>query len=76
MVIDDLYNNRLMCDYLKPIAACQTKANSKKKTGITGRMSTSGRNIAYASGSFATIIVISIKFTPKIFKSFIPLNVH
>ncbi len=28
--------------YLKPTAACQTKASSKKKTGITGRMSTRG----------------------------------
>jgi hypothetical protein len=28
--------------YLKLTAACQTNANSKKKTGITGKMSTIG----------------------------------
>lgn len=30
--------------YLKPTAACQTKANNKKKTGIIGKISTKGRN--------------------------------
>ncbi len=39
--------------YLKPIAACQTKASSKKKSGIRGRTSTKGSRIEYASGSFA-----------------------
>ena len=39
--------------YLKPIAACQTKANNKKKTGITGKTSTIGLNATYASGNRA-----------------------
>lgn len=36
--------------YLNPIAACQTKANNKKKTGIMGKTSTIGLNAIYASG--------------------------
>ena len=32
------------------MAACQTNANSKKKTGITGKTSTIGLKITYASG--------------------------
>ena len=36
--------------YLKPIAACHTKASNKKKTGITGNTSTIGLKIIYASG--------------------------
>jgi hypothetical protein len=39
-----------MLNYLKPIAACHTKANNKKKTGITGNTSTIGLNATYASG--------------------------
>lgn len=31
--------------YLKPTAACQTKANSKKKTGMSGKTSTKGSKI-------------------------------
>ena len=37
-------------NYLNPIAACQTKANSKKNTGIIGIRSTIGLKITYASG--------------------------
>jgi len=37
-------------NYLKPIAACQTKANNKKKTGIIGKTSTIGLKATYASG--------------------------
>ena len=36
--------------YLKPIAACHTKANNRKKTGIIGKTSTIGLNTTYASG--------------------------
>ena len=32
------------------MAACQTNANNKKKTGITGNTSTIGLKITYASG--------------------------
>jgi len=39
--------------YLKPTAACQTKANNRKKIGIIGSTSTKGSKIWYASGSFA-----------------------
>lgn len=39
--------------YLNPIAACQTKANNKKKTGIIGNTSTIGLNMIYASGNRA-----------------------
>jgi len=46
-----LFNN-LILDYLKPTAACQTKANKRKSTGITGITSTIGRNAAYASGKY------------------------
>jgi len=37
-------------NYLNPIAACHTKANNKKKTGIIGNTSTIGLKITYASG--------------------------
>ena len=39
--------------YLKPIAACHTNANNKKKTGIIGNTSTIGLNAMYASGNRA-----------------------
>jgi len=39
-----------MQNYLNPIAACQTNASNKKKTGITGNTSTIGLKIIYASG--------------------------
>ena len=39
-----------MQNYLNPIAACHTKANNKKKTGIIGNTSTIGLKITYASG--------------------------
>ena len=39
--------------YLNPIAACQTKANNKKKTGIIGKISTIGLKAIYASGNRA-----------------------
>jgi len=37
-------------NYLNPTAACHTKANNKKKTGITGNTSTIGLKATYASG--------------------------
>lgn len=37
-------------NYLNPIAACHTKANNKKKSGITGKTSTIGLKITYDSG--------------------------
>ena len=40
-------------NYLKPIAACQTKANNKKKTGTIGKTSTIGAKAVYASGNRA-----------------------
>lgn len=42
-----------LVNYLKPIAACQTKANNKKKTGIIGKISTIGLKAIYASGNRA-----------------------
>ena len=46
--------------YLKPTAACHTKARSKKSTGITGSTSTRGSKIRYASGRVARVNTISI----------------
>ena len=40
--------------YLKLTDACQTKAKSKKSTGIIGKTSTIGSKGAYASGNFAS----------------------
>ena len=40
-------------NYLKPTEACQTKANKRNKTGITGKTSTSGLKIANIPGNFA-----------------------
>ena len=40
-------------NYLNPMAACQTNANNKKKTGIIGKTSTIGLNATYASGNRA-----------------------
>lgn len=37
--------------YLNPTLACQTKANKKKSTGITGMMSVSGPNTAKTPGN-------------------------
>ena len=48
--------------YRKLTDACQTKANNKKKTGITGNTSTMGSNGAYASGNFASIRSISSNY--------------
>ena len=39
-----------MANYLNPIAACHTKANNKKKTGMIGNTSTIGLKTTYASG--------------------------
>ena len=50
-------------DYLKPTAACQTKARSKKNTGIAGITSTIGRNAVYGSGRAANKKFISIRIT-------------
>lgn len=54
------YNTSADNFYLKPIAACQTKAKSKKKTGITGNISTNGLKIAYASGSLDKNTTVNI----------------
>ena len=43
--------------YLNPTLACQTKANKKKRTGITGIMSASGPNTAKTPGSLLNSIV-------------------
>ena len=48
----NLLKNGLYFFYLKPTAACQTKANKRKSTGIAGIISTIGRNAAYASGRY------------------------
>ena len=51
-----LYSNKFSLknkNYLNPIAACQTNANNKKKTGIIGKTSTIGLNTIYASGNRA-----------------------
>jgi len=50
----------LMQYYLKPIDACQTKANRRKNTGIAGIMSTIGRNAVYGSGKADNKKLISI----------------
>jgi hypothetical protein len=47
-------------DYLKPTAACQTKANKRKNTGIAGITSTIGRNAVYGSGKADSKKLISI----------------
>ena len=53
--------------YLNPIAACQTKAKSKKKTGTIGKISIIGLKIIYASGNRA-------KSNPSIIRSFSNFN--
>ena len=68
-----------MHSYLKPIAACQTKAKSKKNTGITGNTSTIGLNTTYASGKrdnikVSIIILIGYKFS-KI-NNYILITIH
>merc|ERR1712232_881309 len=40
--------------HLKPTAPCHRKASRKNKIGIIGRISTKGRNAAYAGGKNAT----------------------
>ena len=50
----------LLC-YLKLTDACQTKARSKKSTGIIGNTSTIGSKGAYASGNFASKKAINYK---------------
>lgn len=47
-------SKKLIFYYLKPTAACQTKAKAKNNTGITGKTSTIGSKGAYASGNFAS----------------------
>ena len=52
-------------NYLKPTAACQTKANKRKSTGMVGITSTIGRNAAYASGrydnkKFTSIMILTL----------------
>jgi hypothetical protein len=51
---------RLLC-YLKLTDACQTKARSKKSTGMIGNTSTIGSKGAYASGNFASKKAINYK---------------
>jgi len=53
-LINELKKNGFDLDYLKPTAACQTKASKRKSTGIAGITSTIGRNAAYASGRYAS----------------------
>lgn len=56
-------NNKLKGKtYLKLTDACQTKARSKKRTGIIGNTSTIGSKGAYASGNFANKKAINYKF--------------
>jgi hypothetical protein len=43
-----------LLSYLKLTDACQTKARSKKSTGMIGNTSTRGSKGAYASGNFAS----------------------
>ena len=43
--ISEFLNFSLKQNYLNPIAACQTNANNKKKTGIIGNTSTIGPKI-------------------------------
>lgn len=43
--------------YLNPTLACQTKANKKKRTGITGITSASGPNTAKTPGNLLSKIV-------------------
>ena len=57
-------------DYLNPTAACQTKAKSKNKIGITGRISTNGLKIVNTSGNFA------IKVSIILLKKFLKLRQH
>lgn len=49
------------------MAACHTKANNKKKTGMTGNTSTIGLNTTYASGKRDNN---KVSITSKIFESF------
>ena len=58
-------------NYLNPTAACQTKAKSKKNTGITGATSIIGLKTAYASGNLAKSKVPSIFFDLSVRKSFV-----
>ena len=51
-----LYNSKSQLEtknYLNPIAACQTNANNKKKTGTIGNTSIIGLKTMYASGKRA-----------------------
>ena len=81
--------NLFFINYLNPTAACQTKANNKKKTGIIGNISTMGLNATYASGNRASnklsimktsvynieyIKFNNINFTLKIWKNLIYLK--
>lgn len=56
------YVDRISLPYLKPIAACQTKANNRKKTGIIGNTSTIGLKAIYASGKRANTKVSIIEY--------------
>lgn len=69
-----------LLNYLNPIEACHTNANNKKKRGITGKTSTIGLKITYASGkrdnnrvSISKYIYIYIKFLKLIILDFIIL---
>ena len=59
-------------NYLNPMAACQTKANNKKKTGIIGKTSTIGLKNIYASGNLAKSKLSMIN--PSNYKKLIILN--
>ena len=59
LVTSNMYFS-LIWFYLKPTEACQTKANKRKRTGITGITSTIGRNTVYGSGRAANKKLIPI----------------
>ena len=55
-------------NYLKPIDACQTKANKRKNTGIAGMTSTIGRNAVYGSGKADNKKLISMGMLTSLVK--------
>ena len=59
-------------NYLNPIAACQTNANNRKKTGTIGNISTIVLKIKYASSNLAKSKLSMIN--PYNYKKLILLN--
>ena len=60
-----IYFTKLL-PYLNPTLACQTNANKKNNTGITGITSASGPKTAKTPGNLLSNIV-SIKFISNIY---------